>query len=69
MLRVLVIAGNHINDEAVNNLLNIITNTPEIQSYAIYKLYIALCENQEQEGLAKALFWLAGEYSCKLTPH
>ena len=66
MLRVLVIAGNYVNEESINNLLNIVSNTPEIHSYAIYKLYIALCENQDQEGLARALFWLAGEHSCKI---
>jgi len=66
MLRVLVIAGNYVNDESINNLLNVVSNTIEIHSFAIYKLYLALCENQDQEGLAKALFWLAGEHSRTL---
>lgn len=65
MLRVLVIAGNYVNEEAINNLLNMISNTVAIQAYALYKLYLALCENQEQEGLAKTIFWLMGEHPCK----
>jgi Adaptin N terminal region/Adaptin C-terminal domain len=65
MLRVLVIAGNHVNEEAINNLLNMLSNTPDIQAYALYKLYLALCENQEQEGLAKTIFWLMGEHPSK----
>jgi AP-1 complex subunit gamma-1 len=30
MLRVLVIAGNYVNEEAINNLLNMLSNTIEI---------------------------------------
>lgn len=62
MLRVLVIAGNFVDEENVNAVINTVSNTPEIQAYAVYKLYFALCENQEQQGLAKCVFWLVGEH-------
>ena len=65
MLRVLVIAGNYVNEDSINNLINVLSNTPEIQAYALYKLYLALCENQDQEGLAKTMFWLMGEHVGK----
>jgi len=62
MLRVLVIAGNHVDEENVNSITNLITNTPEIQAYAIYKLYFSALDNQHQVGLIRILFWLLGEY-------
>jgi hypothetical protein len=62
MLRVMVIAGNHTEDENVNSLINLITNSPQLQAYALYKLYFAALDNQNQEGLVKTLFWLLGEF-------
>lgn len=62
MLRILVIAGNYVDEESINSVLNIVTNTPQLQAYALYKLYLAACDNQNQEGLIKTIFWLLGEY-------
>jgi AP-1 complex subunit gamma-1 len=67
LLRVLVIAGNYIEDENVNSLINLISNTPQLQAYALYKLYFAAIDNQNQEGLVKTLFYLLGELSHILT--
>lgn len=67
LLRVLVIAGNFIEDENVNSLINLVSNTPQLQAYALYKLFFAALDNQNQEGLVKTLFYLLGEMSHILT--
>lgn len=63
LLRVMVIAGNYIEDETVNSLINLISNTAPLQSYAMYKLYFAAVDNQNQEGLIRTLFYLLGEHA------
>jgi AP-1 complex subunit gamma-1 len=67
MLRLLVIAGHYIEDETVNSLINLVSNTPQLQAYAMYKLYFAAIDNQNQEGLIKTLFYLLGELSQVMT--
>ena len=66
MLRVLVIAGNYVEEESINSIINLVANNIEIQAYAIYKLYYSALENQQQIGLVRTLFWLIGEYGAIL---
>lgn len=62
----MTLAGNHVRDESINSLIHIISATPELQTYAIYKLFFSLRENITQDGLAKVGLWCIGEYSTIL---
>lgn len=62
----MTLAGNHVKDESINSLIHIISATPELQTYAVYKLFFSLRENITQDGLAKVGLWCIGEYSSIL---
>ena len=62
----MTLAGNHVKDESINSLIHIISATPELQTYAVYKLFFSLRENITQDGLAKVGLWCIGEYSTIL---
>lgn len=42
ILRVMSIGGSFVPDDVPNNLVTLISSNPELQSYAVQKLYIAL---------------------------
>jgi AP-1 complex subunit gamma-1 len=64
--KVLTLAGNYVKDESVYSVLHLIAGTPELQIYSIHKLFFALKENMNQDGLAKVGFWCIGEFSHHL---
>ena len=67
ILRVMSIAGDHVPDATSNTLLALIAQTPDIQSYAVQKMYLALTTDITQQTLVKAAVWCIGEFGDLLT--
>ena len=63
----MTIAGSFVADEVLSSTANIISSTPELQAYSVHKLYRALKENIDQQGLVILSVWLIGEYGDLLT--
>ncbi|GAA5884309.1 hypothetical protein JCM3774_001512 [Rhodotorula dairenensis] len=62
VLRVLKLAGNYVKEEVLSSFIRLVTHTPDLQSYTVYKLYTALKADVSQEGLTLAGVWMIGEY-------
>ncbi|KYQ91955.1 clathrin-adaptor gamma chain [Tieghemostelium lacteum] len=62
ILRVMSIAGNFIPDEVPSNLVQLISSSPELSSYAVQKFYLALAQDISQQPLTQVALWCIGEY-------
>ncbi|GAA5826746.1 hypothetical protein JCM11251_002878 [Rhodosporidiobolus azoricus] len=62
VLRVLKLAGNYVREEVLSSFIRLVTHTPDLQSYTVYKLYTALRADVSQEALTLAGVWTIGEY-------
>ncbi|BGP57801.1 hypothetical protein JCM8202_002455 [Rhodotorula sphaerocarpa] len=62
VLRVLKLAGNYVKEEVLASFIRLVTHTPDLQSYTVYKLYTSLRNDVSQEGLTLAGVWMIGEY-------
>uniref|UniRef100_A0A672HRE4 AP-1 complex subunit gamma n=1 Tax=Salarias fasciatus TaxID=181472 RepID=A0A672HRE4_SALFA len=62
ILHVLTTAGGDVRDETVPNLIQLITNTSELHSYTVHKLYRALITDISQQSLVQVACWCIGEY-------
>ncbi|TWU74715.1 clathrin associated protein complex large subunit [Metarhizium rileyi] len=63
MLRVLSLAGNYVKEQILSSFVRLIATTPELQTYAVQKLYINLKKDITQESLTQAGAWCVGEYA------
>ncbi|CCE33997.1 probable gamma-adaptin precursor [Claviceps purpurea 20.1] len=63
MLRVLSLAGNHVREQILSSFVRLIAATPELQHYAVRKLYTNLKKDITQESLTQAGAWCIGEYA------
>ncbi|KAJ5085732.1 Armadillo-like helical [Penicillium argentinense] len=66
ILRVLKLAGNYVKEQILSSFVRLIATTPELQTYAVQKLYSSLKEDISQEGLTLAAAWSIGEYADSL---
>ncbi|KAK4453147.1 adaptin N terminal region-domain-containing protein [Podospora aff. communis PSN243] len=66
MLRVLTLAGNYVKEPILSSFVRLIATTPELQTYAVQKLYANLKKDITQESLAQAGAWCIGEYGESL---
>ncbi|OQD75222.1 hypothetical protein PENDEC_c008G01417 [Penicillium decumbens] len=66
ILRVLKLAGNYVKEQILSSFVRLIATTPELQTYAVQKLYSSLKEDISQEGLTLAAVWTIGEYADSL---
>jgi AP-1 complex subunit gamma-1 len=66
MLRVLTLAGNYVKEQILSSFIRLIATTPELQTYAVQKLYINLKKDITQESLTLAGAWCVGEYGDAL---
>lgn len=66
MLRVLSLAGNYVKEQILSSFIRLIATTPELQTYAVQKLYVNLKKDITQESLTQAGAWCIGEYSDAL---
>ncbi|KAK4226246.1 adaptin N terminal region-domain-containing protein [Podospora fimiseda] len=62
MLRVLTLAGNYVKEPILSSFVRLIATTPELQTYAVQKLYTNLKKDITQESLTQAGAWCIGEY-------
>ena len=62
LIRVLTLSGNYVKDESLSSLTHLISSTPQLQSYAVHKIFFSLRENLNQEGLNKVGLWCLGEF-------
>jgi AP-1 complex subunit gamma-1 len=66
MLRVLSLAGNYVKEQILSSFIRLIATTPELQTYAVQKLYAGLKKDITQESLTLAGAWCIGEYGDAL---
>lgn len=66
MLRVLCLAGNYVKEQILSSFVRLIATTPELQTYAVQKLYINLKKDITQESLTQAGAWCIGEFADAL---
>ena len=66
MLRVLSLAGNYVKEQILSSFIRLIATTPELQTYAVQKLYASLKKDITQESLTLAGAWCIGEYGDAL---
>lgn len=66
ILRVLKLAGSYVKEQILSSFVRLIATTPELQTYAVQKLYSSLKEDISQEGLTLAATWTIGEYADSL---
>ncbi|CCU80212.1 unnamed protein product [Blumeria hordei] len=66
MLRVLSLAGNYVKEQILSSFIRLIATAPELQTYAVQKLYASLKKDITQEGLTLAGAWCIGEYGDAL---
>ncbi|KAL1879085.1 hypothetical protein VTK73DRAFT_7411 [Phialemonium thermophilum] len=66
MLRVLTLAGNYVKEPILSSFVRLIATTPELQTYAVQKLYANLKKDITQESLTQAGAWCIGEYGDAL---
>ncbi|GAM39215.1 AP-1 adaptor complex subunit [Talaromyces pinophilus] len=62
MLRVLKLAGGYVKEQILSSFVRLIATTPDLQTYAVQKLYSSLKSDITQEGLTLAAAWVIGEY-------
>ncbi|KAJ4302135.1 clathrin associated protein complex large subunit [Collariella sp. IMI 366227] len=62
MLRVVTLAGNYVKEPILSSFIRLIATTPELQTYAVQKLYQNLKKDITQESLTQAGAWCIGEY-------
>ncbi|KAF3760182.1 hypothetical protein M406DRAFT_52243 [Cryphonectria parasitica EP155] len=62
MLRVLTLAGNYIKEPILSSVIRLIATSPDLQTYAVQKLYTNLKKDITQESLTQAGAWCIGEY-------
>lgn len=61
IIKMLCICENHISDDIICKIINLIINVTELHRYAMFKFYIAMKENMDQEGLIRVGVYLMGE--------
>lgn len=66
MLRVLSLAGNYVKEQILSSFIRLIATTPELQTYAVQKLYASLKKDITQESLTLAGAWCIGEFGDAL---
>ncbi|KAH8595768.1 adaptin N terminal region-domain-containing protein [Bisporella sp. PMI_857] len=66
MLRVLTLAGNYVKEQILSSFVRLIATAPELQTYAVQKLYSSLRKDITQESLTLAGAWCIGEYGDAL---
>jgi len=66
MLRVLALAGNYVKEPILSSFVRLVATSPELQPYAVQKLYASLKKDITQESLTQAAAWCIGEYGDSL---
>lgn len=62
MTRVLKTAGNNVRDDIVSSFITLVSNTPELQYYAMHQLVELIKSDVTQQPLVQVAAWCLGEY-------
>jgi AP-1 complex subunit gamma-1 len=62
IVRIMSIAGQYVPEEVASNMISIISLTPELQAYAVQKMYLALTKDSTQQALVRVGVWCIGEF-------
>jgi len=63
MIKVLSIAGNHVRDDVVGTLCQLVSDTTSLHSYCVKQLWLQLDENlHTKQPLVQVAMWCLGEY-------
>mmetsp|Transcript_27506 Transcript_27506/g.49546 ORF Transcript_27506/g.49546 Transcript_27506/m.49546 type:complete len:756 (-) Transcript_27506:1901-4168(-) len=67
IVKILSLAGNFVSDEILSATAQLICSSPDVQPYAVHKLYSAFKDNMAQTGLVMLAVWCIGEFAPALT--
>lgn len=56
------LAGNHLTEDTISSIINLIVNCTELIIYSVFKLFLSLKNNYNKEGLAKVAIYTIGEF-------
>ena len=62
VIKMLCLAGNHVTEETVSSIINLIIGTSELHLYTVHKLFLSVKNNLAQEGLVKVALYVIGEF-------
>lgn len=62
MTRVLKTAGNNVRDDIVSSFITLVSNTPDLQYYAMHQLVALIRNDVTQQPLVQVASWCLGEY-------
>eukprot|EP00922_Rhytidocystis_sp_ex-Travisia-forbesii_P008667 GHVS01012687.1.p1 GENE.GHVS01012687.1~~GHVS01012687.1.p1 ORF type:complete len:884 (+),score=185.01 GHVS01012687.1:168-2819(+) len=62
MIKVMCLAGNYVQAEVRDVLIQLIMNTSDLHAYAVTKLFYAMKDNQTQMRLVETALWSVGEF-------
>lgn len=66
IMQVLTTAGAYVRDDAVSNLIHLISCASELHGYTVLKLYAAIQGDISQQPLVQVASWCIGEYGDQL---
>ncbi|XP_078501037.1 AP-1 complex subunit gamma-like 2 isoform X2 [Lissotriton helveticus] len=66
IMQVLTTAGGYVRDDAVSNLIHLISCASELHGYTVLKLYAAIQDDISQQPLVQVASWCIGEYGDQL---
>merc|ERR1712137_388104 len=55
-------AGGYVQPETVSNIIQLVQDTPDIQAYAVHKLYAAILKDITCQALVRTAVWVIGEF-------
>lgn len=61
-LKVMSLAGNYVQPDTVANMIQLIQDTPDLQAYAVHKLYLAILKDITRQSLVVTAVWVIGEF-------
>ena len=62
LLKMLCLCEDHINDDIINKIINLIVEVNELHQYAMFKFFVSMKSNLEMEGLLRVGIYLLGEF-------
>ena len=62
ILKVMSLAGHYVQPATVSNTIHLIQETPDLQAYAVHKLYLALIKDISKQSLVCTAVWVIGEF-------
>ena len=62
LIRMIVLCNNHLYDDTLSKVINIIIKVAELKIYSVHKLFIVLKNNMNNEALVKLALYIIGEF-------